>query len=125
MRHGHDSMCINSNITQQLTAHCGSSRQGPRQTAAQCPALGPAGQKPVLGPAEHGPALGLAGSSPAVGPQLSVALKSTDFTGASCLEHALCLQLLFHPLLPETVKAINQHQMKGQTPTPLSSGSLT
>ncbi len=28
------------------------------------------------------------------------------------------LQLLFHPLLPETVKAINQHQMKGATPDP-------
>ena len=28
------------------------------------------------------------------------------------------MQLLFHPLLPATVKAINQNQMKGQTPDP-------
>lgn len=28
------------------------------------------------------------------------------------------IQLLFHPLLPATVKAINQNQMKGQTPDP-------
>ena len=30
----------------------------------------------------------------------------------------VCLQLLFHPLHPETVKAVNQHQMKGKTPDP-------
>jgi len=28
------------------------------------------------------------------------------------------MQLLFHPLLPATVKAINQNQMRGQTPDP-------
>ena len=29
-----------------------------------------------------------------------------------------CLQLLWHPLDPSDVKAINQHQMKGKTPDP-------
>ncbi len=28
------------------------------------------------------------------------------------------MQLLFHPLPPATVKAINKNQMKGQTPDP-------
>ena len=28
------------------------------------------------------------------------------------------VQLLFHPLQEATVKAINQHQVKGQTPDP-------
>ncbi len=34
-------------------------------------------------------------------------------------ERQVCvLQLLFHPLSPATVKAINQNQRKGQTPDP-------
>lgn len=31
---------------------------------------------------------------------------------------SVCVQLLFHPLHEATVKAVNQHQMKGKTPDP-------